>query len=240
MTGSRDKIAAMSTDRAAMVVRRVLAVRYDRPSLVSELACLIGAEIINRIRKPGDDLNSVDLSDRYRTSRVSTREALMLLEKEGLVEIQARRRPRVATLQPDEIKEIYAARIALVEVLSRDAALKANDEDLRLLTEQVELMRHCAAANDVNSYVWASVEFHELNTKVSRNRTIKQILDSLLLRTLPLRFLGLSQPGGMARSCRDHVNLVQAYKDRDPVLAGAIIRSNLTNALARIEAALST
>ena len=49
---------------------------------------------------PGADLNSVELATRFGTSRTPVREALMLLEKEGLVEIPPRRRPRVCAYQP--------------------------------------------------------------------------------------------------------------------------------------------
>ncbi len=78
--------------RAEAVVRRIVAERHDRPSLVSRIACGIGAEIIEQTRLPGDDLNSVELSRHYRTSRTPIREALMLLEKEGLVDVPPRRR----------------------------------------------------------------------------------------------------------------------------------------------------
>jgi hypothetical protein len=70
---------ARSFARAEAVVRRIVAERHDRPSLVSRIACEVGAEIIEQLRQPGDDLNSVELSRRYHTSRTPIREALMLL-----------------------------------------------------------------------------------------------------------------------------------------------------------------
>ena len=73
--------------RAREVARAIVAERHDRPSLVSNIACDVAAEIIEGQRSPGDDLNSVELSRRFRTSRTPIREALMLLEKEGLVQI---------------------------------------------------------------------------------------------------------------------------------------------------------
>src|SRR3954471_18207049 len=85
LTGRR-RNSDQSLARAEGVVRRIVAERHDRPSLVSQIACEIGAEIIGGIRQPGDDLNSVELARRYRTSRTPIREALMLLEKEGLVD----------------------------------------------------------------------------------------------------------------------------------------------------------
>ena len=69
--------------RALAVVRGLVAARHDRPSLVSKVACEIAAEIIEGLRQPGDDLNSVELSRRYQRSCTPIREALMPLEQEG-------------------------------------------------------------------------------------------------------------------------------------------------------------
>lgn len=67
-----------------------------RDSLVGKIAADIARAIADGDLLPGADLNSVELAARFGTSRTPVREALMLLEKEGLVEIPPRRRPRVA------------------------------------------------------------------------------------------------------------------------------------------------
>ena len=59
----------------------------DRSSLVDDIACSVGAEILEGVRRPGSDLDSVELARRFRTSRTPTREAVVILEREGLVEI---------------------------------------------------------------------------------------------------------------------------------------------------------
>jgi DNA-binding GntR family transcriptional regulator len=230
--------AAKGSPMALSVVHRIVADRHDRPSLVSTLACEIGTEIIEGVRNPGDDLNSVDLSIQYATSRTPIREALMLLEKEGLVDVPPRRRPRVKKLEWAEIQEIYKARAALLQLVVREVALTATVAQQEMLAAQVEVMREACAKRDFAAYLWANVEFHEKNTQIANNKTVKRILDSLLLRTLPLRRISLSDPKGMTKSCEDHLYLLRAYADRDQVLAAAIIHSNHMNALARLRAAL--
>lgn len=230
---------SVSFSNAAAMVRRIVAKRHVRPSLVSELACEIGAEIIEGIRPPGEDLNSVDLSTQYRTSRTPIREALMLLEKEGLVDIPPRRRPRVMKSGAAEMRDIYHARSALLELVVAKVAVSATPEQLAELAMQVEVMKQACAAGDYSAYLWANTDFHEKNNKVADNKVVMRILDSLLLRTLSLRKLSLSQPRGMQRSCEDHLHLLKAYHDRDPVLAAAIMRANIANALKRLEGVLS-
>jgi DNA-binding GntR family transcriptional regulator len=75
-------------------------------------------------------------------------------------------------------------------------------------------------------------------TVIGRNRLAKTIIDSLLLRTLPLRRLSLSQPGCIAKSMDDHIRLLRAFEERDVAMATAIIRSNHKTALETVEHAL--
>jgi DNA-binding GntR family transcriptional regulator len=225
--------------RAQKVIGRVVAERHDRPSLVSQIACDVGAEIIEGLWLPGDDLNSVELSRRYKTSRTPIREALMLLEKEGLVNVPPRRRPRVASLDIEEIREIYRVRAALFELIAADVAKHASSGDIASLRVPLAELERAYRARDLNGFVWANVDFYDRNTQIASNRTVKRILDSLLLRTLSLRRLSLSQAGRMQQSFDDHSRLVKAYEGRDHTLAAALMHSNHINALAALEAGLA-
>ena len=227
-----------SLDRARVVIARIIAEAYDRPSLVSKIACDIGAEILEGIRSPGEDLNSVELSRRYQTSRTPVREALMLLEKEVLVEVPPRRRPRVIRLGLPEIDDIYRVRAALLELVAAEVATKIDKAGVDLLDATLARMSEASRQRDLSAYIWANVEFHEQNTLLAGNRTAKRIIDSLLLRTLPLRRLSLSQTGRMQESLIDHTGLVRAYRSGDANLAAALIRSNHMNALATLQGCL--
>ena len=229
MTAEESLIQAQAT------IRRIIAARDDRNSLVTQIAIEIGAEIIEALIPPGHDLNSVDLARRYKTSRTPIREALMLLEKEGLVEMPPRRRPRVADLSLKEIRDIYRVRANLLELIAGDIARDASDEEIRSLLPMVEAMEAAARAEDVNAFFWANVYFHERNTELAKNRIVKKVIDSLLLRTLRLRRIGLSYPGRLQQSAEDHERLYRAYAKRDWNLAAALVRSNHISGLAALE-----
>ncbi len=136
-----------------------MAEHHDRPSLVSNIACELAADIIEDLRKPGDDLNSVELSRRFGTSRTPIREALMLLEKEGLVQIPPRRRPRVAVLDTDEVREIYHARAALFDLIATDVARFAPADGIATLRAPLADMEAAYRTKDLNGFVWANVDF---------------------------------------------------------------------------------
>ncbi|MEP9377229.1 GntR family transcriptional regulator [Aquabacter sp. CN5-332] len=226
---------AHSLARAKELVQRVVGERHDRPSLVSDIACAIGAEIIEGLLAPGADLNSVELSKRYQTSRTPVREALMLLEKEGMVDIPPRRRPRVMALSLPEIREIYRARAALFELIAEDVVRHVDEAGLTGLAAALQEMEGAYRKGDSSAFVWANLDFYDRSCQLSRNRTVKRMMDSLLLRTACLRKLSLSQPGRMASSFDDHTRLLRAYRERDALLAAALIRSNHMNALRALE-----
>src|SRR5690606_21221172 len=119
-----------SLTKAQLVIRRIIASRDDRFSLVTQIAIEVGGEIIEEVLPPGHDLNSVDLAKRYKTSRTPIREALMLLEKEGLVDVPPRRRPRVMVLDMPTIAEIYRTRATLLELVAADVADNASDAEI--------------------------------------------------------------------------------------------------------------
>jgi DNA-binding GntR family transcriptional regulator len=237
--GRSDAYVMMSANeslkKAQDVIRAVVASQHDRPSLVAQIACEVGADIVEGRIHPGEDLNTVELARRYQTSRTPVREALIILENEGLVDIPPRKRPRAKVYSMEEVREIYRTRTALLEFVATDVATFATDEDLDTLKAILADMKRAVRNKDITAYVWLNVDFHDCNAQLSRNATVKRIIDSLLVRTLAMRRISLSQPGRMEESLENHLRLVNAYEKRDSYMAGAILRSHHTEALANIE-----
>jgi DNA-binding GntR family transcriptional regulator len=233
-----DGASTSNAERFRAIIRRVLSRGEEHASLVIDIACTLGAEILDGTLPPGCDLNSVDLADRFGTSRTPVREALVMLEKEGLVEIPPRRRPRVAEHGRDEIREIYRVRAAMLGLCASEACEHASAEEVAELREIVTLMQTAASTGDRDGYYWGNVRFHERFAELARNRTLLRQLDSLVLRSLRFRRRTLSNPERVSRSIADHSRLVVALEDRDPILASALASANVLGALKMLEAML--
>lgn len=225
----------MTDQDTHLVLERLLRLRDRREPLVAQIAEWVGAGIIEGRLEPGQDLNSVELSRRFDTSRTPVREALMLLEQEGLVEMKARRRPRVAAPSLQDIRDIYQVRRQLLAMLAGLLVERATDAELAELRGRVERMRGLADSGDVDAYFWAHVQLQEWMTEVVGNATLKQILDSLALRTLMLRHLSLTSAGRLAYSIDDQERLLQACEERDGELASALIAGATVRALRAVE-----
>ena len=226
-------------ERFQAVIRRVVSKDDERSSLVDDIACVVGSEILEGLRRPGSDLNSVELARRFRTSRTPTREAVVILEKEGLVEILPRRRPRVADLSISEIREIYRVRAATLGLIATEVVALASDAEIGELRAILTTMERTAHASDRDGYYWSNVAFHERFADLAKNKTLQRILESLVLRSLRLRRLTLTQPERMQRSLADHIRLVGALEDRDGELASALIKANVLGALKLLEQSLA-
>jgi len=226
--------AAGQPDRGEELVR-LLKLNERREPLVVQVATWVGLGVIEGRLRPGQDLNSVDLSHRFNSSRTPVREALMLLEQEGLVEIRARRRPRVAAFTPERVRQIYEVREHLLELVGRLVAAKATEEDLADLRRRVRLMRQQADGGDVDGYFWSHVALQERMTAIAGNDTLKGILDSLALRTLILRHASLEKPGRLPDSVAAQEQILEALEEHDAELAAMLLSRATRAAYAAIE-----
>ncbi len=201
---------------------------------VSSIAQEIGCAIIEGRLHPGDDLNTVDLSKQFQTSRTPVKEALLLLEKEGLVTVPPYRRPYVARVSLEEIREIYQVRTNLLALVAELVVRTASDEAIAALRTRLPYIHEMVTSKNLEGVFWANVAFRNLEVDICGNRQVKRILDSLGLRTLQLRYLSVSlAPSKRRISDREH--LVAAYEERNAPLAIELTRSMVIRSLAIIE-----
>ena len=86
---------------------------------------------------PGSRLFEEELVEQFNISRSPIREALKILEHDGLVLIEPRRGARVAQLSITDLDEVYATRVALESLAAAQAAEHCGeDEKERLLLRQ--------------------------------------------------------------------------------------------------------
>ncbi len=102
-------------------------------SLGEQIANQIAEDILQERLKPGDAIPEQQLAETYHVSRGPIREALRILEKEGVVQILARRGARVTQLSVAEVDEIFVIRANLFGLAARLFAGRARKQDLQAL-----------------------------------------------------------------------------------------------------------
>ncbi|MGE0232804.1 MAG: GntR family transcriptional regulator [Flavobacteriaceae bacterium] len=210
-----------------------LDLKERKDSLVGRIASEIARAISDGNLKPGDDLNSVELASRFGTSRTPVREALMLLEKEGLVEIPPRRRPRVAHISLDEVEELYQIRAVLNGMMIGLFARTASEEELAEMSGLHEQIK-ASAYGDPDAFQEDRRRLHNYWLDHCGNRALRDLLSTYKMRMSVGRLVHY-EPDEVERSLTDHARLVTACIDRDSDLAVALLRSMTLSGLAAIK-----
>ena len=195
-----------------------------KDSLVGKIAADVARAISNGTLAPGDELNSVDLAARFGTSRTPVREALMLLEKEGLVEIPPRRRPRVARIDLKEIEDLYTIREVLNDLVIRQFIAHAGPAEIEGMRAICDEMREAAGSGDKWRFRDRRVALFIFWENQCGNGSLRQLLRRSKMR-LSVTRLTRDYHEDIDQLLEDNLRLAAACEARDVDLATALIRS---------------
>lgn len=177
--------------------------------------------------RPGDRLVESELADRFGVSRTPIREALQRLETQGVVRRDGRSLV-VASLDHDQLGELYVVRSELEGLAARLAAQHAAPEEIRVLAEMVaEDRQH---VGDAEHLFRANKRFHRQVHLASHNRYLIQQLDMVHRAMALMASTTLAAPGRDARALDEHEAIVSAIEARDGAAAEAAIQAHISAA----------
>jgi DNA-binding GntR family transcriptional regulator len=164
---------------------------------------------------PGSRLVEDTLMNRYRASRHFVRQALFLLERQGIVLREKNIGATVRFYSAEEVRQIYQVR----EMLTRQAALMiALPAPAELIEQLVVLQRqYCtkADAQDLRGIHEANDAFHVALFSACGNPYLVRSLQDYMNLTLPMRAKNLADKEGLALSRRQHEFMIELLRGRD-------------------------
>ncbi|HUH58493.1 MAG TPA: GntR family transcriptional regulator [Candidimonas sp.] len=186
-------------------------------TLPEQIANRLGADIIRGVFVPGQPLMEVMLAETYfHVSRGPVREALRILESEGLVQIRPRRGAIVAELSASDIKEIFSVRAVLYGFVVSELAKNRTDSILAELHHSTRAITTALDQNNVDEFIATIYRLSMYLPEVAGNSYARKIIVSLGRQTLvTTRKVMLNK-----ENCRmwlgNWKRLVKAIEQRDP------------------------
>ncbi len=179
------------------------------------------------IYRPGDRLVESELAERFGVSRTPIREALQRLETQSMLSRDGRSLI-VASLDHNQLAELYVVRTELEGLAARLAARHAAPEEVRVLRAMVENDRKIV--NDPETLSRANRRFHKQIHLASHNRYLVQQLDLVHRSMALLATTSLAVEGRGLAALAEHDKIVAAIEAGDSDAAYRALKDHISHA----------
>lgn len=225
----RDPIAPHPRDVAADARPRVGGPAFRRPTtLAVEIARHLREAIIRGEIRAGERLNETRLTQQFTLSRSPVREALRILEAEGLVTLEPHRGAHVRRLSGEDLREIFDLRLMFETHALQHRRNLVTPEALAPLRAAMAAASAALAAGDVREWHEASLRFHDGLVALAGNRHLQQLHDELKLSLQRYQLSLIGFPRQPDRWQSAHEAILDALERGDLERAHALVTAHLT------------
>lgn len=189
-------------------------------TLPEQLSHTLVSLIVRGVYKPGERLHEAALADRFEVSRGPVREALRILEREGLVTMLPRRGASVTQFTAQRVRDIFAVRSALLAICAEDLARWRQPEVIAALNEGTEVLGQALAGRNADEFIVVVYQLSMYVADMAGNTLARDILFSLARQTLSFTRRALEEYGHRRTWACNWNGIVQGIRDGDPVRAG--------------------
>jgi DNA-binding GntR family transcriptional regulator len=209
---------------------------------------MLKRDIVSFALPPGGDLDEAALVARLGVSRTPVREALVRLAAEGLVQLTRNRGARVAPMSWDDIREHLEAFDVGQRLVTRWAATRRSDQDLKALEIERVAFERGLADDDAEAMLEANWRFHAAIAAACRNGVIEKFYLQLLTQNLRIARLAMTYEcfpaeaayrAHVAEIAREHGEIYRAIQERNAAMAEELAHSHADLARKRVAETLT-
>lgn len=191
-------------------------------AMALQVAQVLRGQIVKGDLKPGDRIVERLLSVELGVSRTPVREALKLLELDGLVRISRNRGAEVTSFSPDEALMLFDVIAVLEGLAARRLAETITPDVLARLEERHARMEFHYRRSQIEPYFEENSAIHDLVLEACGNPELAANHQRLMLRARRGRYMAIMSPDRWAQSVDEHGVLMEALRARDPDAAAEV------------------
>ncbi|MDQ2916434.1 MAG: GntR family transcriptional regulator [Pseudomonadota bacterium] len=172
--------------------------------------------ILDNVWSPGHRALEQELALELGMSRTPVREALIRLQKEGLVEVIPRHGMNVLPVSADDMRDIYEMLTAL-EAMAAELAVRRRPTEAQLkpLVDASRDMGRALKADDLDAWAAADERFHQHLIILSGNRLLIEAVQNCWDRAHRARMVTLRMRPKPTHSTREHMDVVEKIRAGD-------------------------
>jgi DNA-binding GntR family transcriptional regulator len=188
--------------------------------------------------KPGERLMELQLAAKLGVSRTPIREAIRMLEQEGLAVTIPRKGAEVARMTLKDMEDVLEIREALDELAVRIACGKISEEQLERLIDIKEQFERNTRTGDVKAIAAADVTFHDVIYEATGNPKLVTLLNNLREQVYRYRVEYIKDPKNYPTLIAEHEAIVEGIKNRDQIAATSAMHAHVENQAAAVKAVI--
>jgi len=196
-------------------------------ALYMQVADRLRDQIYQHELTPGDAIDEMALCERFGISRTPLREALKVLDSEGLIELIPRRGSFVRSMDIEELNELFPVMVVLEGLCAREAVENCEPQDLLQLEKMHEKLERFAEQGDIDGYYEQNFVFHQAVQDLSGNKWLQRVIGDLRKVLRLARHMQLTIPGRLEASLEEHRQVMKAFSKNDPDMADKNMQNHL-------------
>lgn len=196
--------------------------------------------IIDGTLQPGEKLLDAELAETLSVSRTPIREALQLLEVQGLVSMQPGKETKVTEIEREDILHLYPTLAALHALAAELAAKRIGLGQIEILQRQNAAFRNAIEAGQPYQAMEADEQFHNQIVELSDNPYVASFSASLQIHIRRFKYVFLKQPiATTLASADEHDTIIKAFQEGHIELASKVMKQNMIRPMHVLYATLS-
>ncbi len=211
----------------------------SRQRLADQIADVLRNQILQEVLEPGTNIPERETADALGVSRTPLREALLILEAEGLVEMAPARSPIVANPSLEELTHLLLVQSALEALAGETACDYITDEEFAEIEAMHQEMMDTSEDADSLDFFSTDMAFHSAIVAATKNLSLIKTHGQYNSRLWRARYMSSRRRLNRPSSMKDHGEIVEGLRSRDKEKTSNAMREHLRKAIIRISGILS-
>lgn len=185
--------------------------------------------------KPGERLMELQLAAKLGVSRTPIREAIRMLEQEGLAVTIPRKGAEVAKMTEKDMEDVLQVREALDELAATIACEQMTTEQLEALRNTMREFEEFTKTGNVKKIAEADVEFHDIIYQATGNPKLVNMLNNLREQMYRYRIEYLKDEKNYPMLIQEHSEIVEGLMAKDKAKVSAAMHRHVENQVVAVK-----